>query len=872
MNDMRYSRLRRAMFALLMLVSFLSSFTAAYAATSYTLTYASDTTITEFATCRLVSNNNEFQKSLFVGTKTATEWQSFYEGPPNGVSAVSCTIGSGNVMSTGLSFWGGVGDGAETYTAAPTPLPVTGGWKTAVWKKIASGYYTSCGIMNDDTIRCWGWNNYSTVGDATNTNKEFPTALGGGFAATTWSDISSGGQTTCAIRKTDSYIYCWGYNIYGQVGDNTASTRNIPTALTGAFGTTAWKAVSVGAEYACAIRTSDSRIYCWGRDDFGMLGNGVGDSSTRGVGSTPTALSGTFGTTAWKALSAGSYHACAIRTSDSYIYCWGRNYIGQIGNGTTVTDEDGGQPIPVALTGAFGTTAWKDVSAGGNHTCAIRTSDNAVYCWGHGGNGRIGNGAAASVSTPTALVSPYNTTAWTMVSSGVNNTCAIRTSDSRLYCWGYGVFGTMGSGLYTSTNSTPTDLTDQDGWSASAWKDVNSGNNFVCGLKTDGTAACWGVGAYGQLSNGIFTRTIPTGLTDEDGSASTVWSIVAGGERHACALRASDKVMFCWGENNYGQLGATSASGSFKPIPLTTSSGYNTTAWKQVSPGASFTCALRNSDSAAFCWGYDGDGRLGDGITTNRGVPGTLEATFASTAWESLAESTGSGHMCGIRASDYRMYCWGDNSYCQLGVGTADLFLSTPTALGGGFNTTQWKAVTVSNRNTCALRRADSRMYCWGDGSGYGNATSDTSDKNIPTAITSTGGWDAVAWSKVSVGYLYGCATRTSDSYLFCWGTNTYGQLGDGTTTSKSVPTALSGTFGTSAWKGITTTTTGWTCGIKTSDSRIYCWGDNRYGQFGAGNTTSSLTPVGLTATNSWSTTTFSTISSGIANLYAIRQ
>ncbi len=870
-----YSIFRCPGFALLMLVSFLSSFTAAYAATSYTLTYASETTITEFSTCRIVTNNNEFQKSMFIGTKTAAEWQSFYEGPPPGVGAIACTIGAGNIMSTGLAVWGGLGDGVRTYTGVPTLLPATGSWKTTTWKKLSAGYMSTCGLLSDDTMRCWGHNNYGQIGDGTNISREFPTALGSGFTTTTWSDVSSSYYGTCAIRKTDSYLYCWGYNNFGQVGDGTITTRYLPTALAGGFATTAWKSVSMGINHVCAIRTSDSRIYCWGRDDMGMLGDGtatVVEQST--TPSTPTPLVGAFGTTAWSSLSAGAYHNCAIRTSDSRIYCWGRNYIGQAGNGTVVADIDGGEPTPVALAGAFATTAWKSVTGGTGHTCAIRTSDNTVFCWGHNGNGRLGNGNASHQYSPVALGGGFDTTAFSIVSAGEAATCAIRTSGSRLFCWGYGYYGTMGNGFYANNYTTPTDLTEQDGWDATVWKDISQGRHFSCGLRSDNTAACWGMGAYGQLSNGIFARIIPGGLTDEDGMNSTVWSAVSGGDMHACAIRGSDKALFCWGENNYGQLGAAATSGSFKPIPLTTTGGYNAMAWKQASAGGSFTCGVRNTDSTVHCWGYNADGRLGDGTIVNRTNPAPLAAPFAATAWESIAETSSSGHMCAIRTSDYRMYCWGSNVYGQLGVGTADLYLSDPTPLGGGFATTQWKSVAVGNRNTCALRRADSRMFCWGEGATYANASSDQTDKDIPTAINSTGGWDAVAWKSLTVSYRGGCAIRNADSYLFCWGSNGSGQIGDGTTSHRTAPTALTATggFSTAAWKSVSATSLGYVCAVRQSDGRLFCWGNNSYGHFGTGDTTNTNAPVALTTTNGWNAAAFSMVSVASRNVYAIRQ
>lgn len=216
------------------------------------------------------------------------------------------------------------------------------------------------------------------LGTGNTTQQLVPTALdsAGGWNTTAWSAVDAGAGHTCAVRASGSRIFCWGNGGNGRLGTGNTTQQLVPTALDSAGGwdTTAWSAVTAGNMHTCAIRTSDSRIFCWGDGGNGRLGTGNGSNQL-----SPVALNsvGGWDTTAWNAVMAGSAHNCAIRASDNRIFCWGINYAtdgsaneysGELGNGNNV---DQNSPVALDSEGGWHNAAWDSVSGGGSHTCAI---------------------------------------------------------------------------------------------------------------------------------------------------------------------------------------------------------------------------------------------------------------------------------------------------------------------------------------------------------------------------------------------------------------------------------------------------------------------------------------------------------------------
>src|SRR5439155_1249809 len=191
--------------------------------------------------------------------------------------------------------------------------------------------------------------------------------------------VAAGGLHTC-MRLPDGTVQCWGRNNFGQLGngDGNLTSSSVPVAVRGL--TTA-AGVVTGDAHTCAL-LGDGTVWCWGRSDDGQLGNGA-----RASASTPVPVTNLTGVTA---MTAGFYHTCALLPNGT-VWCWGRNDEGQLGDGTTL-----GRPAPVQVAGITGALA---VSGGYHHTCAL-LSDGTVQCWGRNLEGQLGDGTTTSSSTP----------------------------------------------------------------------------------------------------------------------------------------------------------------------------------------------------------------------------------------------------------------------------------------------------------------------------------------------------------------------------------------------------------------------------------------------------------------------------------------
>jgi alpha-tubulin suppressor-like RCC1 family protein len=298
----------------------------------------------------------------------------------------------------GLNDFGKLGDNTVTNKSSPVQTISSG----TNWKQVSAGENYVTSIKTDGTLWLWGQNNRGQLGDNSIINRSSPVQTVSGGA--TWKQVSAGYSHTAAI-KTDGTLWIWGGNLSGQLGDNTRTLKSSPVQTIS--GGTNWKQVSAGNDYTAAIKT-DGTLWLWGNADSGQLGdNTVADKSSP--------VQTISGGTNWKQVVCGDSHTAAIKT-DGTLWLWGANLSGQLGD-ITVTNKS--SPVQTISGG----TNWKQVVCKLNHTASIKT-DNTLWVWGNGSNGRLGDNSITSKSSP--IQTSAGGTDWKQVSVGQNYTVAIR--------------------------------------------------------------------------------------------------------------------------------------------------------------------------------------------------------------------------------------------------------------------------------------------------------------------------------------------------------------------------------------------------------------------------------------------------------------
>lgn len=341
-------------------------------------------------------------------------------------------LSAGNFYNCGLSSsgdaycWGGVGGYFEMPSPQDSIIPNSAvPWRVPGehrFTHVSSGALVMCALDLERRAFCWGGNTKGEVGDLTTVAKRGPSAVVGGFS---WRTIDAGGSHVCGITL-EGATYCWGNNFRGALGLGSGQVSGGSGEPRLVSGSITFAAVWAGSGTSCAL-TADGDAYCWGINDYGMLGDGR--SPEPGLESAaPTRVVGGL---RFNSLAIGDYNVCGL-TPDLRAYCWG--YGGVLGNGSTVPSSS---PVPVS-----GDLTWVSLSVGSGHTCGLAT-DGAAYCWGNGQRGRFGTGDTSIALTPLVVAKPGT---YVAITAGGEHTCAWKSSGTA-FCWGRGDFGQLGHGF-----------------------------------------------------------------------------------------------------------------------------------------------------------------------------------------------------------------------------------------------------------------------------------------------------------------------------------------------------------------------------------------------------------------------------------------
>ena len=369
---------------------------------------------------------------------------------------------------------------------------------------------------------------------------------------------------------------------------------------------------------------------------------------------------------------------------------------------------------------------------------------------------------------------------------GSSTSCAL-SEDGRAYCWGDNSSGQLGINPAPSTSNAPVQITGSP--SGSKWVEISTGSAHTCGLRDDQSAWCWGNNDYGQLGNNTTASSFEPVLV----AGGKSFSQISAGAYFTCGVTTSQAV-FCWGINSYGNLGTNTTTDSLVPTALNGGDTY-----QALSAGYNFACGLLVNKTIK-CWGWNAEGELGDGTGDGTGnypfvypdivlTPVTVAGSPTGTGWTGI--SAGKTSACGLRDNG-SAWCWGNNGYRQLGLGTSvnspDLdFKNTPQAVAAGSATGSAYTLLSAGRNHGCGLRDDGTVHCWGY-QNYGQIGTGASFVNAsnsgPEAVY-TADLTGTVFTTVQAGELHTCGLR-DDHSVWCWGYNSSGQLGVGASIAMS--------------------------------------------------------------------------------------
>jgi alpha-tubulin suppressor-like RCC1 family protein len=902
-------------------------------------------------------------------------------------------------------------------------------------------------------LAAWGKNGSGQFGDNTMRSRQAPAAVDqkGVLAGKTIVQIVSGGDHTLALTS-EGRVYAWGSNGYGQLGDNTTTNRNAPVAVNTVSGTSALfgktvMALATGEGHSLAL-CSDGTLAAWGYNLDGELGDNTSTNrSAPVVVNASSGLSVLFGRKV-VAISAGGYHSLAL-CSDGTLAAWGSNDNGQLGDNTTTNRN---APVAIEVTSGstslFGKTV-VSITAGGKHSVA-RCSDGTLAAWGDNAFGQLGDNTTIDCATPVAVSTSSGTSflfgkSVVAVTAGIAHNLAL-CSDGTLVAWGGNDAGQLGDKTIID-RQVPVEVNAASGSSALFTKTVVSiaaGRKHSLGLCSDGTFAAWGNNEFGQLGDSSTTNR-PAAVAVSRASGISVLAdrkisgLVASGSQasHALAIYGrpleeitisgngvtiadDDTIPTTADHTGFGnvflsgaaltrtytinssgyrslnltgtpkvEIGGVNASDftvitqpasplvpftgvttfqiSFDPsalgprnatvsiasndsartpynfniqgtcinapafvynsaadVPLTTSSvvlsgdasltlnfapepGTNLTmvkntgtafiqgSFNNVTNGASVNLSFNGITYPFIVWYYGGDGndlvllwpytglaawgrnhlgQLGDGTTTDRSVPVAVEQSGVLAGKTIVQVISGIAHTLAL-TSEGRVYAWGENGSGQLGNNTttasaAPVAVNTASGTSALFGKTV-VAIAAGYSHSLALC-SDGTLTSWGYNSFGALGDNTSTNRSAPVVVNAASGTSALFGRSVvaiAAGYDFSLAL-CSDGSLVAWGSNFIGQLGEDTKTSRFVPVAVNVVSGISALYGktvISLTAGGFHSMALCSDGTIAAWGGNLSGQLGDNSSMSSSVPMAVNAVSraSWSGALYGKVAVGLA-------
>lgn len=362
-------------------------------------------------------------------------------------------------------------------------------------------------------------------------------------------------------------------------------------------------------------------------------------------------------------------------------------------------------------------TGLKLVDGGGNHTCGL-TEDGGVWCWGNNATGQLGDALVGTVRAFPRRVSNMNAVKAVSLSLGTSHSCAL-TDTGDIWCWGLNLGGQVGRANLSLVQSVPVQLDIRQNGTAVKFSSVSAGNSHTCAVSTAGAAWCWGADDMGQLGRNNFSAGNSDPAPVWPYNMGTVRSITTG-STHTCAVNTAGQA-WCWGDNADGQLGVGNVPQQRKPALVAETAGFPGGGITQLEASDFHTCAATNSGSM-FCWGSNSFGRIGNpaGSSSRTPIKVQAHAAIAENAVDFKADriSLGIEHTCAWRERDGVAWCWGRGLFGQLGDGTPSSSVTLPRTRVKGETillepTGAITQLSSGSNHVCTVNEGG-MAFCWG--------------------------------------------------------------------------------------------------------------------------------------------------------------
>jgi len=651
------------------------------------------------------------------------------------------------------------------------------------------------------------------------------------LAALRVSKLATGQNHSLALSDTGR-VLGWGYNIDGQTGvGNTSSPIEFPVDVSNRGSLSGRVITDIGCIInTSAALTSDGVVHCWGRNGLGEVGQG----NTINPQLLPVAVTG--GALAGKtvtALSCGTFHMIAL--AGGTVYAWGRNVEGQIGQGHTTNP----QTLPVAVVGSLSGKTVLKITSGGYH-CLALCSDNSVHSWGSGSHGQLGTGDTNNQTLPIQITNNGSLSGRTVVDiqAGQRHTVFL-CSDHSVHCVGYNNVGQCAVGNFESPQLTITNISDNGSLSGREVELVGCTAQNTHVRCTDGSIHAWGIGAFGTIGDDdTVDRNLPVEITASGALADkTVIGFTDGGggnPYHQFAIVDTGKGVVGWGKNGLYHLGDGTTGRRYVPVDVTPNILPRFTPYiAKIATGQNHTIILSSRGRLAGV-GFNADGQTGTGDTV---TPVTLPTDITTKGSLSGRVITDIGCMVSASAaltSDGVVHCWGVNSNAECGQGHVIDPQLLPVAVTSGALAGKYVVAISCGSNYMLALDSGGVVYAWGiNNVGQCGQGDKVTPQTLPVAITG-GSLSGKTVVKISTGTKHSFAL-CSDNTVHSWGHGVNGKLATGNTSDQTLPVDVTNTDSLSG-----RTVVDIQCGTFTvflcSDHSVHTVGVNENGECGVGN------------------------------------